>query len=82
MIDLYYLELPNAEGRVGIVALELPGQRFVNPRVATAAEWMEAGRPSASRLRRCRPGTSTWWGHRAIIAEAERRGNARLLAGP
>jgi hypothetical protein len=80
--DFYYLDLPGSEGHVGVVALEMQGDRWVNPRNATRAEWLAAGRLSASRLSRCRRGSGTWWRHRAIIAEAERRCNARLMAVP
>ncbi len=79
MIELFYLDLPDDDGKVGVVALELSRQRWVRPDRATKAEWLEAGQLSARRLSRCRPGSSTWWRHRAVIHEAEQRCNARLM---
>ena len=79
MTTFHYLDLPDDLGVVGIVALELPGQMWIRPDLATTAEWAEAGRLSASRLGRCRRGSQTWWRHRAVIYEAEKRCNARLM---
>lgn len=79
MTTFFFLDLPDDAGKMGIVALELPRGMFVMPERATPAEWLDAGRLSASRLSRCRPGSSTWWRHRAVIHEAEKRCNARLM---
>jgi len=67
---------------VSVVALELPGDRFVPPDLATAAQWIEAGRLSTRRLARCRDGSPTWWRHRAVAAEAQRRTGVSLVVPP
>jgi hypothetical protein len=76
----FYIDLPDNAGTIGLVAIELPSGGWVMPEQATPAEWLDAARLSASRLPRCRSGSDTWWRHRAVMHEAEKRGNVRLLA--
>lgn len=78
--DLFYIELPNGL-RFGLRAIEAHGDRWILATAASDAEWLEGALLSARRVRRCRWGSETWWRHRAVILEAERRCGVRLLSG-
>lgn len=78
--EFFYIELPDDQ-RFGLVAFELPGGRWARPRTATDDDWLQGAHLSSRRLRRCRKWSATWWRHRAIIAEAERRCGRRADAG-
>lgn len=77
-----FVYLPVEGGRVGVRAIECPGDLFVCPTVATDEDWRSAAELAQKRLRRCRAGSGRWWSYTAVITEQARRRRGRLAVLP
>lgn len=64
------------------IALELPGGLFKSVDLATDDDYRAAAEVARKRLSRCRPGSDTYWWHRAVVAESDRRSRARFVVIP
>lgn len=65
-------------GRIGVRAIELPGDRFARPDRLTDEDWHSAAILATARLKRCRIGTKQWMAHTATVEESTRRRRAAM----